>query len=294
MVNLQERVLQFPDYCRQFTCGSSLITMFSCPIESRLSNDRFASIWTENNYIFYVLGGKKTWHTPNGIFEIKEGDCVFVRKGGSILEQFNELGFCVVLFFIPDEFLCETLKAKSKPLVSGEKKFSPVIRLQATETLKRFFLSMHAYFNDTNEPDQSLIELKFKELILMIAGNTYNAEMLAYFCSLLQEPQQVSLQRIMEDNFSYNLKMEQYAALCNRSLSAFKRDFKKHFNNTPGKWLLEKRLQYASTLMGTLNKTVNEAAFESGFENVSHFSRSFKERFGHSPKAVKNSVAVNN
>jgi AraC-like DNA-binding protein len=36
-----------------------------------------------------------------------------------------------------------------------------------------------------------------------------------------------------------------------------------------------------------MNKPVSEAAFESGFENTSHFSRSFKERFGMSPTAIK-------
>jgi transcriptional regulator GlxA family with amidase domain len=91
----------------------------------------------------------------------------------------------------------------------------------------------------------------------------------------------------MEDNFSYNLKLEEFAELCNRSLSAFKRDFKKHFSNTPGKWLLEKRLQHAHKLLQHSDKNVNEAAFESGFENTSHFSRSFKERFGYSPATVK-------
>ncbi|MGZ8525032.1 MAG: helix-turn-helix domain-containing protein, partial [Chitinophagaceae bacterium] len=63
--------------------------------------------------------------------------------------------------------------------------------------------------------------------------------------------------------------------------------FQKQFNTTPGKWLLEKRLNHAMHLLGNTEKTVGEAAFESGFESPSHFSRSFKERFGISPTAVK-------
>ncbi|MBI2730246.1 MAG: helix-turn-helix transcriptional regulator [Sphingobacteriales bacterium] len=216
---------------------------------------------------------------------------MFVRKGATIVEQFNDEGFCVVLFFIPDDFLCETLKTKSKPISTGDKKFSPIIPLDTSETLKSFFVSIFSYFSENMEPDQALIELKFKELVLMLADNPNNAELLAYFCSMLQEPQSVSLQRIMEDNFSYNLKMEEYAVLCTRSLSAFKRDFKKHFNNTPGKWLLEKRLQHAHQLLQHSDKNVNEAAFESGFENTSHFSRSFKERFGYSPVSAKSALS---
>ena len=164
--------------------------------------------------------------------------------------------------------------------------------LNTSETLNSFFVSMFAYFSQTREPDQSLLELKFRELILTLADNPQNAELLSYFCSLMQEPQSVSLQRVMDDNFCFNLKLEQYAALSNRSLSAFKRDFQKQFNSTPGKWLLEKRLSHAMHLLCNMKRTVSEAAFESGFENPSHFSRSFKERFGTPPAAVKHATAV--
>ncbi len=287
MVNFQAKVLEYPDYSRQFNCGDSLITAFYCPLEARLMLNRFSDLWSQHNYIFYVMDGRKVWHTAHGSYELKKGDCVFVRKGANIVEQFFDTGFCLLLFFIPDEFLCETLQSKAKPLNSPGRKFSPVMLLKSSETLNNFFVSMFSYFRDTKEPDQSLLELKFKELILTIADNPGNAELLSYFCSLLREPRSVSLQRIMEDNYSFNLKMEQYAELSNRSLSAFKRDFQKQFNSTPGKWLLEKRLQHAMHLLSSQDKNVSEAAFESGFENPSHFSRSFKERFGIPPTAIK-------
>jgi AraC-like DNA-binding protein len=287
MVNFQERVLTYPRYCRQFSCGDSLITIFNCPPEARLMQNKLADLWCHENYIFYVLEGKKVWHTAEGAYEIGEGNCVLVRKGACILEQFFDRGFCVVLFFIPDEFICNTLKNKSAPIAKTGSKYQPVMKLNATETLKSFFVSMYAYFSGTAEPDKSLLELKFRELILTIADNPKNEEALSYFCSLMNEPQSVSLQRVMDDNFCFNLKLEQYAILSNRSLSAFKRDFQKQFNSTPGRWLLEKRLEHAKFLLGNKNKTVSEVAFESGFENPSHFSRSFKERFGISPAAAK-------
>ncbi|MFT4153339.1 helix-turn-helix transcriptional regulator [Parafilimonas sp.] len=103
---------------------------------------------------------------------------------------------------------------------------------------------------------------------------------MSYFSALMHEPQSATLQRIMQDNFCFNLTPEQYAKLCNRSLSAFKRDFQKLYHTTPGKWLPEKKLHHATQLLKQGRKTISEAAFESGFENISHFSRSFKENFG--------------
>jgi AraC-like DNA-binding protein len=287
MVNFLERVLAYPQYYRQFNCGKSLITAFNCPMEARLMKNRFADLWTQYNYLFYVVDGKKTWHTARGSYDIQKDSCVFVRKGGFILEQFMDTGFCVILFFIPDEFICDTLHTKSTPLLQYEQQYEPVMLLESSETLKGFFLSMSSYFEANKEPDPTLMELKFKELVLNIADNPLNRDLLSYFCSLLHEPQAILMKRVMEDNFCYNLKLEVYAQLSNRSLSAFKRDFEKYFHSSPGKWLLEKRLSYAMHLINYQNKTVSEAAFESGFQNPSHFSRAFKTRFGKGPAAMK-------
>ena len=149
---------------------------------------------------------------------------------------------------------------------------------------------MMPYFGNAKAPDSSLLMLKFQELILTIADTHGNNEMGSYFSSLLNQPQAVSLQKIMEDNFCFNLKLEEYAQLSNRSLSAFKRDFQKQFNTTPGKWLLEKRLNHAMNLLSNTDKTVSEASFESGFENPSHFSRSFRQHFGVAPTRVKQQI----
>jgi len=292
MVNLLESVLKHPEYSRQFKCGNSLITAFNCPLTARFSPDRFTALWSHYNYIFYVIDGRKIWHSADGSYDLHKGKCVFVQKGASIIEQFFDIGFCLVVFFIPDEFICETLKTKFTPLCNPSKSYKPVMLLDTSEMLATFFLSMSSYFSGTTEPDQRLLELKFRELILTIADNPRNTELRSFFCSLLHDPQSVSLRRVMEDNYSFNLKLEQYAQLCNRSLSAFKRDFQKLFDISPGKWLMEKRLNHAINLLSNQYKTVSETAFESGFENSSHFSRAFKERYGISPVAIKKSIPM--
>jgi AraC-like DNA-binding protein len=287
MINFYESVLQHPNYYRQFNCNESLITAFNCPMEARLMKTKFAKLWTEYNYLFYVVDGRKIWHTAEGVYDIQKGSCIFIRKGAFVLEQLWDIGFCVVLFFIPDDFICHILHAKLGSPQRGGLNHKQVILLETSETLEAFFLSMSSYFNQPKEPDPSLLELKFKELILTIADNPHNKEMLSYFCSLIHEPRPVALQRLMADNFRYNLKLEQFARLSNRSLSAFKRDFQTTFHTTPGKWLLEKRLSYARSLLQNSVKTINEVAFESGFETPSHFSRAFKQMFEMNPSHIR-------
>ena len=91
----------------------------------------------------------------------------------------------------------------------------------------------------------------------------------------------------MESNFCYNLKIEEFAKMSHRSLSTFKRDFQNHYSKSPGKWLLSKRLDYAATLLVNNLSNVSQVAFESGFEDVSHFSRVFKQKFNQSPSRYR-------
>jgi len=252
--------------------------------------NKYEDVWSHRNYIIYVMEGRKIWHTAHGSYDLRKGSCVFVRKGACIVEQFYDAAFCMVLFFLPDEFICDVLKGKATPIHKPGKKYEPLITIDNNFTVQAFFQSMISYFDSNRDPDQSLLELKFKELILTIADNPANSELLSYFGSLLQAPQAVSLKNTMEDNYCFNLKLEQFAQLSNRSLSAFKRDFQKQYNTTPGKWLLEKRLNHAMHLLTNAGKTVSEASYESGFENRFHFSRAFRQHFGIPPASVKQQI----
>jgi AraC family transcriptional regulator, exoenzyme S synthesis regulatory protein ExsA len=236
------------------------------------------------------MDGRKVWHTAHGSYDLRKGSCMFVRRGAVIVEQFFDAAFCMVMFFVPDDFICDVLKSKATPIHKPGKKYEPLMTIDNNSTVHSFFQSMISYFNSNTVPDQSLLELKFRELILTIADNPANGELLSYFSLLLQAPQAISLKNTMEDNYCFNLKLEQFAQLSNRSLSAFKRDFQKQFNTTPGKWLLEKRLNKAMHLLTNAGRTVSEASFESGFENQSHFSRVFRQHFGIPPAAVKQKI----
>ncbi len=118
--------------------------------------------------------------------------------------------------------------------------------------------------------------------MLTIFSNPGNAGLLSYINSMsdnLRPP----LPDIMEANFSYNLSLEEFARISQRSLTIFKKEFTQLFQTSPGKWLIKKRLDYARSLLVSSEKNVNEIAYDCGFESATHFSRVFKEQFGLSP-----------
>lgn len=283
MYNLLNKLKDHPEKFKQLTCGELLITQFNCPLDNAKQD-----VWMHHNCFMYVLEGRKIWHTYQSTLEAKAGDCVFIQKGGSILEQVLETEFCVVLFFVPDAFICDTLKERMMSTdLKPDSDLPPACRLQSDLFLRTFFESMLPYFSSPQVPNQALLELKFKELIWNVALNPAHKQVLQHFCALQQGPTLAKLKQTMEHNYCYNLSLAQFAELSDRSLSAFKRDFEKAFHTTPGKWLMNKRLEQAKLLLSHSDKAVGEVAFELGFENLSHFSKSFKAKFGNSPAFLR-------
>lgn len=282
MFNFNKAIANNSVQFQQLKFGDSLFTIYKCGIP-----EKFVDLWSHTNYIIYISEGRKIWHTSQGSYDLQEGSCVFIRRGAAIVEQFFDTNFCLYLFFVSDEFICEVLKTKTTVLPQSNKQYEPIIPIESSIAVHSFFTSMLPYFNATQTPDPTLLELKFRELILTLADNKSNEELLCYFCNLLHAPKNITLQTVMEENFCFNLKMEDFAKLSYRSLSAFKRDFVQIYHTTPGKWLKEKRLNHAKYLITQVGKSVNDAAFESGFESAAHFSRAFRNQFGITPSSLK-------
>lgn len=75
--------------------------------------------------------------------------------------------------------------------------------------------------------------------------------------------------------------------ICNVSPTHVARMFNKHLNTTPTEYLLAKRLDYARFLLSTTQLELIDVSQECGFENLSYFYRTFKNRFSFSPGSFR-------
>ena len=80
-----------------------------------------------------------------------------------------------------------------------------------------------------------------------------------------------------------DISMEEIANYTGRSLSTFKRDFKKCSTLSPREWLIRRRLEAARELIRKGGRKVSDICFEVGFKNLSHFSKIYKETYGIPP-----------
>ena len=87
----------------------------------------------------------------------------------------------------------------------------------------------------------------------------------------------------LEHNYMNDICMEEMANYTGRSLSTFKRDFRKCSTLSPREWLIQRRLEAARELIRKGGRKVSEICFEVGFKNLSHFSKAYKATYGIPP-----------
>ncbi len=139
--------------------------------------------------------------------------------------------------------------------------------------------SLVPYFEMSDIPE-TIASLKITEAISILRAIDASVDnVLANF----EEPGKIDLVNYMEKNFMFNMPMEKFGYLTGRSLTTFKRDFKKAFNSTPQRWLTQKRLELAHYQFVEKKMKPVDVCYEVGFENLSHFSFAFKSFFGYTP-----------
>jgi AraC-like DNA-binding protein len=98
------------------------------------------------------------------------------------------------------------------------------------------------------------------------------------------------LRTLVENNLLKGLSLDELAFLANRSRASFKRDFEKVYGTSPGKYILDRKLEVASHALRE-GKRATELFSEFGYENLSNFNTAFKRKFNLTPKAYQAAFA---
>jgi transcriptional regulator GlxA family with amidase domain len=89
---------------------------------------------------------------------------------------------------------------------------------------------------------------------------------------------------IMRDNIETPLERDEIAGYVGVSLRQLERLFTRHLGLSPGSYYKQLRLNRAKQLLHYSSLSITEIAIVCGFTSMSHFSKSYREFFGVSPK----------
>ena len=94
----------------------------------------------------------------------------------------------------------------------------------------------------------------------------------------------------VKSNFKEEISLAEIADMVSMTIPSFCRYFKKITNKTFTQFVNEYRLVHASKLLAEQSLSITEICFESGFNNFSHFNKSFKAFTGQNPSQYRNEL----
>lgn len=238
------------------------------------------------NIISFLVSGTKEVIFDNTALSINASQFIVMRSGNCLMTEkklADDSNYRSVLFFFSNEMIHAFIrKLESAKPESAEPK--SVHAFDYDEFLKRFVESLVDISKLPSVVQQKMLEVKFEELMLYLTAQ-YGTEFLHSLTTNSDDTAQKFI-RTIENSHLSKLTLKELAFLCNMSVSTFKREFEKHYSESPIKWFQNKRLEYAHYLLSQ-EKSPSEVYFEAGYENFSSFSQAYKTKYGVTPKHHK-------
>lgn len=153
---------------------------------------------------------------------------------------------------------------------------------EGNSTLRHFFLNTSAYLKErAGRRDDTAENIKMTELIYLIASQEDGCLKSRVLSSVDRERE--SFEQVVYDHIFRTISIEELAAKTNRSLTSFKKEFRRHFNTPPHKWYVQQRLTHSRLLLISTNLSISQIGNECTFPNTSHFIKLFKRAYQMTP-----------
>ncbi|MEL6672067.1 MAG: AraC family transcriptional regulator [Bacteroidota bacterium] len=233
---------------------------------------------------FYMVEGSYEIFDMHGAVKMGPNEAL-LKKCGSYVSHLAEGKWDgVVIFFYPD--ILHEIYKHQPPAFLEQTKALPPKKMVGNELVEKFIHSLMIYFDNPELMDEELALLKIKELILILLKSS-QYQHVRQFMAHLFTPEKLYFTSVIEKNLFSNLSLEELAFICNKSLSSFKREFKRIYQQSPARYIKQRRLEQAARLLRTSGEAIAGIAYSVGFQDVTTFSASFREHFGDSPSAYR-------
>lgn len=252
---------------------------------------RFTADFPDDACFIYFLEGKASINSPYEQVGVAPGDSVLLKCGSYFadLMQYSAAGrYEILVVHLYPEILRKIYNHDVPSFVKHSENKGFIDKIIHKDIIKKFIESLYFYFENPQLVSDELLELKLKELVLLLVQTKNAASVIGLFTDLFT-PRQVSIKDVVNNHLFSALSIEDLARLSNLSVSTFSRTFQSLFKDTPANYIKLKRLERGRDLLVMSSLTISEIAFQTCFNDVAHFSRSFKAVHGYSPSAYRQS-----
>lgn len=152
--------------------------------------------------------------------------------------------------------------------------------------IRKYIEGLLFYFENPSLINDEILILKLKEIILLLS-QTRNASTIRTILSQLFSPATYTFRQVIEANIFSQISVEELAQKTNLSVSSFKREFAKQYDDSPANYIKTKRLEKAAELLLISDNRITDIAFDCGFNDLANFTKSFHEKYNVSPSAYR-------
>jgi len=238
---------------------------------------------------FYMTEGTMTSYDSRGLHQLSASEAVMKHCGNYVQKYIAEDGSseceAVAVYLYPD-LLKEIYKNEVPSFLKPEVENPMPRKIIGSKLIEQYIDSLSLYFDSPESLDEELGLLKLKELMLILLKSE-NYQSVRRLLSEIFAPIHIEFQQAIERNLFNNLSLEELAFITNMSLSTFKRTFKKVFSESPAKYIKNRRLEKAASLLTCGDDSITEIAFKSGFQDVTTFSANFHDKYDITPSKYK-------
>lgn len=251
-------------------------------------------VFQNEGCFLYIKGEGAKLLSSDDKISVNKKEAVLLKCGTYFLDMVknseDETMEVIAFHLFPD--ILKDLFVNELPALIERNTRKPETRLVIPEdTIAKFIESLEFYFKNPTLVSEELLGLKIKELILLLV-QTKNVDSILELVSDLYSSRTISLKKVIDLHLYSNLTMAELAKMCKLSLSSFKREFKKIFDDSPANYMLNAKLSKARELLRISDLPINEVAYEIGFNDPLYFTRQFKKKVGTSPSAYRKAESV--
>ena len=282
------KITKFPSALISGDCTTSSLTLDGGSIIDQciVTAGERGTFFLEQHLLYVVLGGSVKLTCGRQTWTVRKNEMILLRRAQSVSYEkqgSEETGlFESQLFAINDELLKDFLTSQQVQIPTMKEEYGTQVS-PMSERLVAYCWSLSPYFNDPSQVNPGLLRLKVMELLYNVMDCSKNI-----FRQMLQlrQPVKTDLHRVVEENYTSPISLDELAYLSGRSLSSFKREFQDIYGAPPARWIREKRLSKAHEMLRSSTLSVADVAYSLGFENPTHFSRIFKQQYGYAPSRL--------
>ncbi|MDR2223521.1 MAG: AraC family transcriptional regulator [Flavobacteriaceae bacterium] len=239
-------------------------------------------ILNRSTFSFLIEGTKEVFF-DNSKVTIDNTKFILMKTGHCLMTESlsTTQTYRSILLFISDETITNFI-LKNNIKQSNTLSNNSLYTFEKDDFITRFTMSLMDINNLHPSIKTKLLQVKLEEILLYLMG-IYGSDFIISLMTNHNDHTQ-KFMRTIESNLLNKLTLTELAFLCGMSLSTFKREFQKHYSQSPIKWFQNKRLEYANRLLQQNNKTASDIYFDIGYDNLSSFIQAYKAKYGVTPK----------